>query len=75
LPALFVGALAVYLVYRDGLVSAGLPKCGAPDQARPSGRPFGRVRLDWRVPYSLLTALIAEIAGNHGAVGRHRRLG
>ena len=62
----FVGALAVFLVYRDGLVSAGLPNvwCTGPGstfgQAFWGGAASGVAALG---PYSMLTALIAEIAG------------
>ncbi len=62
----FVGALAVFLVYRDGLVSAGLPNvwCTGPGstfgQAFWGAVPSGVAALG---PYSMLTALIAEIAG------------
>lgn len=51
----FLGALAVYLVYRDGLVSAGMPNIwtsGAGALYDPSGKAAGA--------YSLLTASIAE---------------
>jgi glycerol uptake facilitator protein len=62
----FVGALVVYLCYRDGLVSAGLPNvwCTGPGstfgQAFWGGVPSGAANLG---PYSLLTALITEIFG------------
>lgn len=61
----FVGALGVYLVYRDGLVAAGLPNvwCTGP------GSVFGSAF--WGAAgggpstggYSMVTALIAEIVG------------
>ncbi len=54
----FLGALAVYLVYRDGLVSAGMPNIwtsGAGAIYDPSAKAAGN--------YSLLTASIAEFFG------------
>jgi glycerol uptake facilitator protein len=48
----FLGALGVYLCYRDGLVAAGMPNvwCTGPGSAA-------------GVPYSLVTATITEIIG------------
>jgi glycerol uptake facilitator protein len=48
----FLGALGVYLCYRDGLVGAGMPNVWC---TGPGG--YGGV------PYSLVTALITEILG------------
>jgi glycerol uptake facilitator protein len=60
----FVGALGVYLVYRDGLVSAGLPNVWCTGPGSTFGQAFwGAAGSANGVPYSMLTALIAEIAG------------
>jgi glycerol uptake facilitator protein len=60
----FVGALAVFLVYRDGLVSAGLPNVWCTGPGSTFGQAFwGAAGSANGTPYSLLTALIAEIAG------------
>ena len=60
----FVGALAVFLVYRDGLVSAGLPNVWCTGPGSTFGQAFwGAAGSSGGAPYSMLTALIAEIAG------------
>jgi len=60
----FVGALAVFLVYRDGLVSAGLPNVWCTGPGSTFGQAFwGAAGSANGTPYSLITALIAEIAG------------
>ncbi len=60
----FVGALAVFLVYRDGLVSAGLPNVWCTGPGSTFGQAFwGAAGSSGGTPYSLITALIAEIAG------------
>jgi glycerol uptake facilitator protein len=60
----FVGALGVYLAYRDGLVSAGMPNvwCTGPGSVF-SQVYFGAAGSTGGVPYSLITATIAEIFG------------
>ncbi len=60
----FVGALGVYLVYRDGLVSAGLPNVWCTGPGSTFGQAFwGAAGSANGTPYSLITAFIAEIAG------------
>jgi glycerol uptake facilitator protein len=61
----FVGALGVYLAYRDGLVSAGMPNvwCTGPGSIF-SGVFFGSSDAMTKVgDYSLITAMITEILG------------
>ncbi|MBN1149015.1 MAG: aquaporin family protein [Anaerolineales bacterium] len=61
----FVGALGVFLVYRDGLVGAGMPNvwCTGPGSVMAAAT-WGAAGASQAVgPYSLVTALIAEIAG------------
>jgi glycerol uptake facilitator protein len=60
----FVGALGVYLCYRDGLVSAGLPNVWCTGPGSTFGQAFwGAAGSANGVPYSLLTAFITEIFG------------
>jgi glycerol uptake facilitator protein len=61
----FVGALGVYLVYRDGLVSAGMPNvwCTGPGSIFAETFWGGATTAGAAGSYSLLTATIAEIAG------------
>jgi glycerol uptake facilitator protein len=60
----FVGALAVYLCYRDGLVSAGLPNVWCTGPGSTFGQAFwGAAGSANGTPYSLLTATITEIFG------------
>lgn len=60
----FVGALGVYLVYRDGLVSAGLPNVWATGPGSVFGAAFwGGEGAASAGGFSLLTAIIAEILG------------
>jgi len=61
----FVGALGVYLVYRDGLAQAGMPNvwCTGPGSAFEAAF-WGKAGVAaTAAPYSLLTALFAEIFG------------
>jgi glycerol uptake facilitator protein len=60
----FVGALGVYLVYRDGLVSAGMPNVWCTGPGSIFGQAYwGAAGSSGGAPYSLLTATIAEILG------------
>jgi glycerol uptake facilitator protein len=60
----FLGAGAVYLVYRDGLVSAGLPNVWCTGPGSVFGSAFwGGAAGTAAGSYSMLTALIAEIIG------------
>ena len=60
----FVGALGVYLCYRDGLVSAGMPNVWCTGPGSTFGQAFwGAAGSANGVPYSLITALITEIFG------------
>jgi glycerol uptake facilitator protein len=60
----FVGALGVYLAYRDGLVSAGMPNVWCTGPGSTFGQAYwGAAGSAGGVPYSLLTAFIAEILG------------
>ena len=60
----FVGALGVYLVYRDGLVAAGMPNVWCTGPGSVFGQAFwGGVGADPVGSYSMITALIAEILG------------
>jgi glycerol uptake facilitator protein len=63
----FVGALGVYLCYRDGLVSAGLPNVWCTGPGSTFGQAFWGAVPPANVanvgPYSLITALITEIFG------------
>ena len=60
----FVGAAAVYLVYRDGLVAAGTPNVWCTGPGSVFGEAFwGAAGSSGGEPYSLLTALFAEIFG------------
>jgi glycerol uptake facilitator protein len=63
----FVGALAVYLIYRDGLISAGLPNVWATSPGAIFSQPFWGSAASATATatghYSMLTAAIAEIFG------------
>lgn len=65
----FLGALGVYLVYRDGLVAAGIGQGGPPNVwSTGPGSVFasafwGGVGVAATGPYSYLTCIIAEIFG------------
>jgi glycerol uptake facilitator protein len=61
----FVGALGVYLAYRDGLVAAGVPNvwCTGPGSVLASATWGAAGASNAVAPYSLLTATIAEIFG------------
>lgn len=62
----FLGALGVYLVYRDGLVSAGMPNVWCTGPGSVFGQAFWGGIGSGVAPagsYSMLTALIAEIFG------------
>lgn len=60
----FLGALGVYLIYRDGLVSAGLPNvwCTGPGSVFSSAF-WGGAAGTAAGPYSIVTASITEIFG------------
>jgi glycerol uptake facilitator protein len=60
----FLGALGVYLVYRDGLASAGMPNvwCTGPGSVFSSAF-WGGAAGSGGAPYSILTASITEIIG------------
>jgi glycerol uptake facilitator protein len=60
----FVGAAGVFLVYRDGLVAAGLPNVWCTGPGSVFGQAYwGAVGSTGGVPYSLLTAFFAEVFG------------
>jgi glycerol uptake facilitator protein len=60
----FLGAFGVYLVYRDGLVSAGMPNVWATGPGSVFGNAFwGGAAGTATGGYSLTTAIIAEIFG------------
>jgi glycerol uptake facilitator protein len=61
----FVGALAVYLIYRDGLIAAGLPNVWATSAGGVFNQPFwGAVATPTAIAhYSIVTASIAELFG------------
>jgi glycerol uptake facilitator protein len=60
----FLGALAVYLIYRDGLVAAGVPNVWATGPGSVFGTAFwGGAAGTAAGSYSLVTAVIAEIFG------------
>lgn len=60
----FVGALGVYLVYRDGLVAAGMPNVWCTGPGSIFNQAFwGGAGADAVGSYSMITALIAEILG------------
>lgn len=62
----FLGAAGVYLVYRDGLVSAGMPNVWTTGPGSAFGAAFVQgnpAALTGGAPYSLLTALMAELFG------------
>ena len=60
----FVGALAVYLIYRDGLVAAGMPNVWSTGPGSTFGQTFwGATATATGAPYSMITAVIAELFG------------
>ncbi|HSK65344.1 MAG TPA: aquaporin, partial [Anaerolineales bacterium] len=60
----FLGALAVYLVYRDGLVAAGMPNVWSTGPGSVFANAFwGMDATATGAPYSMVTASIAEIFG------------
>ncbi len=60
----FVGAAAVFLVYRDGLVSAGMPNVWATGPGSVFGQAYwSAAGSTGGEPYTLMTALFAEIFG------------
>jgi glycerol uptake facilitator protein len=60
----FVGALGVYLVYREGLVSAGLPNVWCTGPGSVFGEAFwGAAGSSGGTAYTLLNAFTAEIFG------------
>ena len=60
----FLGALAVYLIYRDGLVSAGMPNVWCTGPGSVFGESYwGGAGGSALGSYSLVTATIAEIFG------------
>jgi glycerol uptake facilitator protein len=60
----FLGALGVYLVYRDGLVAAGMPNVWSTGPGSTFGSAFwGGAAGSGGAPYSLVTASIAEFFG------------
>jgi glycerol uptake facilitator protein len=60
----FLGALAVYLCYRDGLAAAGMPNVWSTGPGSMFGQAFwGAGTATATGPYSLITAIITEIFG------------
>jgi len=60
----FVGALAVFLVYRDGLIAAGLPNVWSTGPGSAFGQAYwGAAGAGSGVGYSMTTAFLAEIFG------------
>ena len=60
----FLGALAVYLIYRDGLVASGMPNVWSTGPGSVFGNTFwGGACAGATGTYSMLTAIIAEIFG------------
>jgi len=61
----FLGALAVFLIYRDGLVAAGMPNVWSTGPGSVFGSTFwgGAGAGGAGAPYSMVTAIIAEIFG------------
>jgi glycerol uptake facilitator protein len=59
----FLGALGVYLVYRDGLVAAGMPNVWSTGPGSTFGAAFSATPLTGGEPYSMVTASIAEFFG------------
>jgi glycerol uptake facilitator protein len=59
----FVGAAAVFLVYREGLVAAGLPNIYATGPGSTFTTAFWGAGQGAAVPYSLFNAFLAEIFG------------
>ena len=60
----FLGALGVYLIYRDGLVSAGMPNVWSTGPGSTFGNAFwGGAAGSGGAPYSMITASIAEFFG------------
>lgn len=60
----FVGALAVYLVYRDGLIAAGMPNVWATGPGSAFGQTYwGAAGAVGGAGYSLMTSFFAEVFG------------
>ena len=60
----FLGALAVFLIYRDGLVASGMPNVWSTGPGSVFGNTFwGGASAGATGTYSMLTAIIAEIFG------------
>lgn len=60
----FLGALGVYLIYRDGLVAAGMPNVWSTGPGSTFGSAFwGGAAGSGGAPYSLVTACVAEFFG------------
>jgi glycerol uptake facilitator protein len=61
----FLGAAGVFLVYRDGLVAAGMPNvwCTGPGSAFEAAFWGNGALVKASVPYSMVTCIIAEIVG------------
>ncbi|MBK8987230.1 MAG: MIP family channel protein [Chloroflexi bacterium] len=59
----FLGALGVYLVYRDGLVAAGMPNVWSTGPGSVFGSAFSATPMTSTGSYSMLTAGIAEFFG------------
>ncbi len=60
----FLGAFAVYLVYRDGLVAAGVPNVWSTGPGSVFGQAYwGAAGSSGGTPYSFVTCIIAEIVG------------
>jgi glycerol uptake facilitator protein len=60
----FLGALAVYLIYRDGLIAAGMPNVWSTGPGSVFSKSFFQAeQATGGAPYSMLTACIAEIFG------------
>jgi glycerol uptake facilitator protein len=60
----FLGALAVYLCYRDGLAAAGMPNVWSTGPGSTFGQAFWGAGTATGVgPYSMVTAVITEIFG------------
>jgi glycerol uptake facilitator protein len=61
----FVGALAVYLIYRDGLVAAGMPNVWSTGPGSVMNEAFwgGTAGAVTTAPYSMFTAGVAEFFG------------
>lgn len=59
----FLGALGVYLVYRDGLVAAGMPNVWSTGPGSVFGSAFSATPMTSTGGYSMVTAGIAEFFG------------